>query len=178
VHQPIDACYSRSTPWAWRQSVERQIMIENLDIRSADRSDANELLAIRRDAIMSVAEEYGHAAAERWAAAAPPDRAAKAIAANDVWVAELGSKVVGWVEVSGATIESLYVRPAAGRRGVGGSLLAHAERQIGAAGSSVAQLDASPNAEAFYARRGYERAGDIKANNSIPMRKRLDPSAT
>ena len=61
--------------------------------------------------------------------------------------------------VSGATIESLYVSFAAARRGVGSSLLAHAERQIRDAGASVAYLDASPNAEAFYARRGYRRVG-------------------
>ena len=93
---------------------------------------------------------------------------------NSVWVTECGSKVVGWVEVSGATIESLYVSSAAARRGVGSSLLAHAERHIRDAGASVAYLDASPNAEAFYARRGYRRAGEVKANNSIPMSKRLD----
>jgi len=126
---------------------------------------------------MALAEEYGRVAAERWATAAHPDRAAKAIATNSVWVTEFGSKVVGWVEVSGATIESLYVSPAAARLGVGSSLLTHAERQIRDAGASIAYLDASPNAEAFYARRGYRRVGEVKANNSIPMSKRLDLSA-
>ena len=152
-------------------------MTENLRIRSANPADADELLAIRRDAIMALAEEYGRVAAERWATAAHPDRAAKAIATNSVWVTEFGSKVVGWVEVSGATIESLYVSPAAARLGVGSSLLTHAERQIRDAGASIAYLDASPNAEAFYARRGYRRVGEAKANNSIPMSKRLDLSA-
>jgi len=94
---------------------------------------------------MALAEEYGRVAAERWATAAHPDRAAKAIATNSVWVTEFGSKVVGWVEVSGATIESLYVSPAAARLGVGSSLLTHAERQIRDAGASIAYLDASPN---------------------------------
>ena len=152
-------------------------MSENLQIRFAHPTDADELLAIRRDAIMALAEEYGHVVAERWASAARPDRAAKAIAANSVWVTEFGSKVVGWVEVCGTTIESLYVRSAAARRGVGSSLLAHAEWQIRNAGGSLAYLEASPNAEAFYARRGYRRVGAVKANNSIPMSKCLDPSA-
>ena len=148
-------------------------MNEKLEIRSANPTDADEHFAIRRDAIMALAEEYG-VAAERWASGAPPDRAATAIATNSVWVTECGSMVVGWVEVSGATIESLYVSSAAARRGVGSSLLAHAERQIHATGASVAYLDASPNAEPFYARRGYKRVGAVKANNSIPMSKRLD----
>jgi hypothetical protein len=90
---------------------------ENLKIRSANPTEGDELLAIRRDAILALAEEYGRVAAERWATAAHPDRAAKAIATNSVWVAEFGSKVVGWVEVEvgGASIESLYVSPAAAR---------------------------------------------------------------
>jgi len=126
---------------------------------------------------MALAEEHGRVAAERWATATHPDRAAKAIATNSVWITELGSNVVGWVEVGGATIESLYVRPAAARLGVGSSLLTHAERQIRDAGASIAYLDASPNAEAFYPHRGYRRVGEVKANHSIPMSKRLDLSA-
>ena len=43
-------------------------------------------------------------AAERWATATQPDRAARAIATNSMWVTECGSKVVGLVE---ARIESL-----------------------------------------------------------------------
>src|SRR4029434_67799 len=104
------------------------VMTENLKIRSANPTDADELLTIRRDAIMALAEEYGRVAAERWASAAHPDRAAKAIATNSVWVTEFGSKVVGWVEVSGATIESLYVSSAAARRGVGSALFGHGRR--------------------------------------------------
>jgi GNAT superfamily N-acetyltransferase len=80
------------------------------------------------------------------------------------------------VEVAGATIESLYVSPAAARLGVGSALLTHAERHIRDAGAFIAHLEASPNAEAFYARRGYSRAGEVKANNAIPMSKRLDLS--
>jgi|SRR5262245_21671287 len=152
-------------------------MIEKLKIRCANPADSDELLAVRRDAIMALAEEYGHVAAERWASGAPADRATRAIATNSVWVTECDSMVIGWVEVSGATIEGLYVSSAAARQGVGSSLLAHAERQIHATGASVAYLDASPNAEAFYERRGYKRVGAVKANNSIPMSKRLDVSA-
>jgi len=74
-------------------------------------------------------------------------------------------------------IESLYVSPAAARLGVGSSLLTHAEREIRHAGASIAYLDASPSAEAFYARRGYRRVGDVKSNNSIPMGKRLEPQS-
>src|SRR4030095_6891383 len=128
------------------------VMTENLKIRSANPTDADELLTIRRDAIMALAEEYGRVVAERWASAAHPDRAAQAIATKMVVVTEFGTKVVGWVEVSGATIESLYVSSAAARRGVGSSLLAHAERQIRDGGAASGYLDASPKDAALYAR--------------------------
>jgi GNAT superfamily N-acetyltransferase len=154
-----------------------EVVTENLQIRSANLTDADDLLAIRQDAIMALTEEYGREAAERWATAAHPDRAVKAIATNSVWVAEFGLQIVGWVEVGGATIESLYVTPHAARLGVGSSLLTHAERQIRDAGFLSCYLDASPNAEAFYARRGYGQVGEIKENNSIPMSKRLEQSA-
>jgi putative acetyltransferase len=143
------------------------MLTENLMIRSATPTDADELLAIRRDAIMALAEEYGRVAAEGWATAAHPDRAANAIATNSVWVAEFGSQVVGWVEVAGATVVSLYVSPAAARLGVGSSLLTHAEREIRDAGASIACLDASPNAEAFYASRLQTgRRGQVEQFNS------------
>jgi putative acetyltransferase len=179
VNVPIEITrrWSESEKIAHRHNIRGQVVTEDLRIRSANPTDADELLAIRRDAIMALAEEYGRVAAERWANAAHPDRAAKAIATNSVWVAESESKVVGWVEVGGATIESLYVSPAAARLGVGSSLLIHAEREIRDAGASIAYLDASPNAEAFYARRGYRRVGEVKANNSVPMSKRLEPQS-
>ena len=150
-------------------------MMQKPKVRSAKPADADELLAVRHDAIMGLAPEYGHAVAARWATAthANHDRAAAAVANNGVWVIELESNLVGWVEVRGATIESLYVRSATSGRGIGSSLLTHAERQIEDAGKSSAYLDASPNAEAFYARRGYRRIGENRPNNSIPMMKSL-----
>ena len=149
--------------------------MQKLRIRSAKPADADELLAVRHDAIMGLAPEYGHEVAARWAnkTHANHDRAAAAIANNGVWVIEFGSKLAGWVEVRGATVESLYVRAATSGRGIGSSLLNYAERQIEDAGASSVYLDASPNAEGFYARRGYRRIGENKANNSIPMMKSL-----
>jgi len=71
-------------------------------IRSADPMDADQLLAIRREAIMALAEEYGRVTAERWATAAHPDRAAKAIVINRVWVAEFGSQSLGRRSLAGS----------------------------------------------------------------------------
>ena len=147
-----------------------------IEIRIASASDAQTLLAVRRDAIMALAMDYGLAEAERWANAphASLERASTSIATNHVWVAESAAEIVGWVELNGKTIESLYVRSAEGRHGVGTALMNHAENHAHAAGVGVAYLEASPNAEGFYGHRGYTPCGARTANNALPMEKALE----
>jgi hypothetical protein len=84
VNIPIEITrrWSESEKIAHQNNVRGQVVTENLRIRSANPTDADEILAIRRNAIMALAEEYGRVAAERWANAAHPDRAAKAIATS------------------------------------------------------------------------------------------------
>ncbi|PZD71480.1 hypothetical protein C1752_06322 [Acaryochloris thomasi RCC1774] len=118
---------------------------------------------------MSLADDFGHAAAERWANSASSDRAALAIKHNSVWVAECESVVVGWIEVKAATIKGLYVTPSASHSGVGSLLMAYAESAIRAQGEITVNLDASPNALPFYARLGYKVAGDPNLDSSVPM---------
>ena len=143
----------------------------DLKIRSATPLDAAALLAVRHDAIMALAEEYGLAEAERWANAphANLERASRSIASNRIWVGESASSIVGWVELNANTIESLYVQPAAGRHGVGSALMTDAEHHARISGCSTAYLEASPNAEPFYARRGYKPCGERTENNALPM---------
>lgn len=140
-----------------------------MNIRPAISSDAQRLLEIRWDAIMSLADDCGRAPAERWANSASSDRAALAIERNSVWVAECESIVVGWIEVKVAKVKGLYVVPSSSRSGVGSLLMAHAESAIQTQGAVTVHLDASPNAFSFYARLGYKVAGDPKLDSSVPM---------
>jgi putative acetyltransferase len=145
-----------------------------LSLRPARAADAAALTAIRRDAILGLAaRELGVERAAAWADAAPEDRAARAIAASEVWIAERSGPPIGWVEVAENRIESLYVRPEEAGAGAGSALLARAEARIRSEGHSDARLYASPNAEVFYARRGYERVEGVGANGQHPMRKTL-----
>ncbi len=150
-------------------------MAQNFLIRRAGPPDADDLLAVRRDAIMGLSDEYGFAEADRWASArhATQERAVESIAVNHVWVAESAAAVVGWVEVCGATVESLYVRSSAACGGIGSCLLDRAERHIHDGGASSANLEASPNALQFYAQRGYLVTGAPTPNNATPMTKSL-----
>jgi GNAT superfamily N-acetyltransferase len=150
-------------------------VVQNFLVRRAGPADADDLLAVRRDAIMGLSDKYGFAEADRWASAqhATRERAVESIAVNHVWVAESAAAVIGWVEVHGATIESLYVRSSAARGGIGSCLLEYGERHIHDGGASSANLEASPNALQFYAQRGYLATGEPTPNNATPMTKSL-----
>ncbi len=140
-----------------------------LHIRSAISSVAQRLLEIRWDAIIHLADDFGYAAVERWASSASSDRAALASERNRVWVAESEAIVVGWIEVEEAKVKGLYVDSSFSRSGVGSSLMAYAECAIQLQGAVTVHLDASPNAVSFYARLGYEVAGNPKPDTSVPM---------
>lgn len=70
-------------------------------------------------------------------------------------------------------VEGLYVCPEVFGVGVGSALLLHAEDQIRLARHRTATLEASPNAEEFYLRRGYETHAERPADGGQPMRKLL-----
>ncbi|BDM81346.1 GNAT family N-acetyltransferase [Acaryochloris marina] len=144
-------------------------MIKPVHIRSAVLHDAEQLLAIRWNAIMSLADDFGYAATHRWAKSAKPDRATRAITQNSVWVVEVASSVMGWVEVKEDRIMGLYVDSSVFGSGIGSSLMAFAETEIQRTGRSSAHLDASPNAVSFYSRLGYVVLGNPNPDSSIPM---------
>ena len=72
---------------------------------------------------------------------------------NEVWVAEAGGRVVGFIAFAGGKVNHLYVAPPHQGRGVGSALLALARRS-----NSSLQLwafQANAEAIAFYERRGF-----------------------
>ena len=143
-------------------------------IRRAYTGEVPNLTEIRRDAILKLASVVmGDADASHWADSATADRIRRAIAEHEVWIFEQDGALDGWVEVDKNRIAGLYVSSDSSRRGVGSALLAHAESQIQAAGHAIVALDASPNAETFYLRRGYRRRGERCEDGSQPMRKDL-----
>ncbi len=95
-------------------------------------------------------------------AAGPPgvtrESVERALRDHEVWVAARGERVCGWVELSAGRILGLYVDPERTRRGLGGQLLALAERRVCDAGYADVRLSADPQVEAYFLRRGYRRA--------------------
>jgi GNAT superfamily N-acetyltransferase len=81
------------------------------------------------------------------------------MAAWRVWVAEGDGQIAGMIALSlgaVAEVEDFFVEPAFQGRGVGGALMATLLGAAQAAGASALEVDADPNAEAIYARLGFE----------------------
>ncbi|TAA61584.1 GNAT family N-acetyltransferase [Shinella sp. JR1-6] len=78
-----------------------------------------------------------------------------------VIVAELGGELVGFATVLPgrnavqAELEDLFVAPEAWRRGVGSTLLVHAERQAATLGARTLHVVAGERARPFYEASGY-----------------------
>src|SRR5262245_19323188 len=142
-------------------------------IRRAEVADEQALAHIRQSAILTLAvPAMSVEQAETWAAQAPADRIARAIRDHEVWVAVEGA-AIGWVEVDRDRVAALYVSPSRSRRGVGSALLARAETSILRSGYTIARLESSQNALAFYLRRGYVRSGPLDAEGAYPLHKDL-----
>jgi putative acetyltransferase len=75
----------------------------------------------------------------------------------EVWLAELPEGVAGFVALTDAHVEALFVDPAFFRRGCGQALIAHARHRKGAL--TVDVNEQNPSALAFYQRHGFEVEG-------------------
>ena len=89
------------------------------------------------------------------------------IASESVVVARLDAAVVGFyalhVDGARASVEHLWVEPAAMGRGVGRALFAHAAAEAASRGCDVLEIDSDPNAEPFYVAMGAVRTGTVAA---------------
>ncbi|HEX2841591.1 GNAT family N-acetyltransferase [Hyphomicrobium sp.] len=87
-----------------------------------------------------------------------------------VIVAEFVGEIVGFATVLPgrdaiqAELEDLFVAPEVWRRGIGGSLLAEAERRAAALGARSLHVVAGERARPFYEAAGYLFAGTIRTD--------------
>ena len=97
---------------------------------------------------------------------------AEKMAAWQVWVADAGGGIAGMIALSlehGAEVEDFFVEPTFQGRGVGAALMAELMATARAAGLTVLEVDADPNAEAIYAKLGFETFSR-SPSGSIPGR--------
>src|SRR6201996_7693543 len=103
-------------------------------------------------------EDYSEAQQEAWASAADDEeRFGKRLAGELTLIATLQNSPVGFSSLKGADhIDMLYVHPSAVGQGVGAMLCDALEKLAGARGAKNLTVDASDNAQGFFAKRGYE----------------------
>src|SRR5580698_6346371 len=102
-------------------------------------------------------EDYNEAQQEAWASTADDeDKFGKRLAGQLTLIATLRNSPVGFASLKGADqIDMLYVHPSAAGQGVASMLCEALEKLAGGRGAKSLTVDASDNAEPFFAKRGY-----------------------
>ena len=103
------------------------------------------------------AEDYSEAQQEAWASAADDEEQfGKRLAGELTLIATLQNSPVGFASLKGTShIDMLYVHPSVIGQGVASMLCDALEKLAGARGAKSLTADASDNAQAFFAKRGY-----------------------
>src|ERR1700744_5226046 len=103
-------------------------------------------------------DDYDEAQREAWASAADDEEEfGKRLASELTLIATLQSSPVGFASLKGADhIDMLYVHPGAAGQGVASMLCDALEKLAAARGAKTLTVDASDNAQGFFAKRGYE----------------------
>ena len=90
------------------------------------------------------------------------------IRTHEVFAATINGAVIGCCALvmtdSVAEIEHMWIWPEQMGGGVGRALFEHARARAAELGANVLELSADPHAEAFYARMGAKRIGEIPAD--------------
>ncbi len=131
-------------------------------IRPAAAADADGIWRVHSESIRALCRErYGTREIAAWVAFRPPEAYRSALASRHLFVAERADEIVGFGQFDPARgeIEACYVSPDVVGRGVGADLLARMEEDARTAGHAVVRLNATLNAETFYARHGYRKLG-------------------
>jgi putative acetyltransferase len=102
-------------------------------------------------------EDYNEAQQQAWASAADDEEQfGKRLAGELTLIATLQKSPVGFASLKGPDhIDMLYVHPGAVGQGVASTLCEALEKLAGGRGAKSLTVDASDNAQGFFAKRGY-----------------------
>ncbi|QOZ10271.1 GNAT family N-acetyltransferase [Bradyrhizobium sp. CCBAU 51765] len=101
-------------------------------------------------------DDYSEAQQEAWMEAAEDEEFGKRLAADLTLIATLEGSPVGFASLRGNDhIRMLYVHPAVAGQGIATMLVDALEKLAGSRGATSLSVDASDNAQGFFAKRGY-----------------------
>jgi GNAT superfamily N-acetyltransferase len=133
-----------------------------LELRPATLEDAEMIATIhilaRRGAMPYLPDLHTDAETRDWVANV-------VLAHQHVWVAEVEGNIVGYSALNGSMLNNLYVLPAAQGRGVGSTLLAHAQ-QTSPGEVTLYTFQRNEKSRRFYEHRGFRAVefGDGSGN--------------
>ncbi len=137
-------------------------MAASFTIRTAGDSDLEAIWRVHRAAIeQTCARRYDADVIAAWVARLKPESYRGVVQRGVVVIAEDEGEAIGFgqLDSTAGEIQAVYVAPAAQGRGVGAALLAHLEQAALTAGRSRITLQATLNAESFYASHGWRTTG-------------------
>lgn len=129
-------------------------------IRSALLEDAQSVFEVHKNSVEHLCTgDYAPEQIAMWLNGRSPATYREAIAAGNLWLAYT-DRLQGFIEIDGNEISKLFVRGAAAGQGIGARLLNEALQRIKNAGHAKAYLEATLNAENFYAAFGFRKVGE------------------
>ncbi|MCK1716335.1 GNAT family N-acetyltransferase [Bradyrhizobium sp. 141] len=130
-------------------------------IRSARANDTSEISAVILRALRETnAKDYTDEIIERVERSFSPDAVLQLIGKRTVFVATIGSRVVGTASLDGSVVRTVFVAPDVQARGIGKRLMAEIERTARERNIASLTVPSSVTAEAFYARLGFVAVRD------------------
>ncbi len=131
-------------------------------IRTAGETDLEAIWRVHKAAIEETcATRYGSDVIGAWVERLKPEGYRGVVQRGIVVIAEDDGTAIGFgqLDIAAGEIQAVYVLPIAQGRGVGAALLAHLEEVAMTHGHSRLTLQATLNAEAFYAAHGWRMTG-------------------
>ena len=135
--------------------------MNGLDIRLARPDDRGDLVELQRRASLSDEEVRDYLIEHPEIIDLDPEM----IARNEVFVAELGGRIVGFATIiahegNDAEVEGIFVEPSEWRKGIGIALIHQLEREAMAWGANRLHVVANRAARGFYERAGFTVIGE------------------
>ena len=133
-------------------------MNDTTEFRRATADDVDAVHRLQVDAIRhGTGGEYDTEAVDAWAGAFNRDGFVDKVDRHEVWIAEVGGRIAGYVSFDPATfeIDSVYVAPEMAGRGIGRAMMEHILDRAREHRIENVWLDASKNAIPFYERLGF-----------------------
>ncbi|MBI2737368.1 MAG: GNAT family N-acetyltransferase [Rhodospirillales bacterium] len=127
-----------------------------LVIRDAGPDDATAISAlVQRTVRISNGRDYPAQAIDQIVANFAADKVGRRMAERDVFVCQMGDRIVGTIALGGDRLRTLFVEPELQQAGIGARLVAHLETHALKVGVSELKLSSSLTARGFYERLGY-----------------------